>query len=228
MELGTGIFVSSLFLGTVALFLFTKDRWNWKKVSLYVFGVPVTVILIGGGGYYAYYQYERRPIAQTEYMGLRLGMSKEDVLAIKGLPLVLKTHNARPTLDELPEGFTLAPSWLKANASEVLSYDRWSYSKKGAYNLELFSLDFINDSLSRVVNILGPASVLGISIGNNHNVLLGRFGEPDTIRDVSEESTYIRYFNYKQLNLSFAVEKGKITAIEVKNMWIVEPSDKER
>jgi len=35
MTLGLGIFLSLLFLGTIALFIATKDRWNWKKIILW-------------------------------------------------------------------------------------------------------------------------------------------------------------------------------------------------
>ena len=34
MDVGTGIFLSAIFLGLIALFIGTKDRWKWKKIIL--------------------------------------------------------------------------------------------------------------------------------------------------------------------------------------------------
>jgi len=216
MELGTGIFVSSLFLGTVALFLFTKDRWNWKKVSLYVFGLPFTVILIGGGGYYVYYQYEQRPTAQTEYMGLKLGMSKEDVLARWGLPRVFKTPDPRPTIKETkpPKAPPLERTWLKVNTSdEALSVDEWvhpSYS---------WRLNFLDGSLSQITNFSEGGSILGLSVGGYHYQIINKLGEPETSRDIERGNTYRRHYYYKTLNLEIVVEEGRIKAIAVRNTW---------
>ena len=45
MSLGLGIFLSSLFLGIIFLFVSTKDRWNWKKI---LFIWPLCFVLIVG------------------------------------------------------------------------------------------------------------------------------------------------------------------------------------
>ncbi len=232
MELGTGIFLSALFLGTVALFLFTKDRWNWKKVSLYVFGIPVAAILICGGGYYAYYKYEQGPRPQTEFMGFSLGMSKEDVLTYKGLPLILKSRVSPPASvrllnpTELPEGYTIDPSWLTASASEALSIDEWIYQKKRSYSDEISRLLFLGGSLSRITSFSDSESILGVRVGGSYNAIINRLGEPENISDIEKGDVYVRHYYYKKFNLEFVVEKGKVKSITVGNAWFIEPSIK--
>lgn len=44
MDIGTGIFLSSLVIGFVLLYNANRDRWNWKKVSI---GIFVVVALLG-------------------------------------------------------------------------------------------------------------------------------------------------------------------------------------
>jgi membrane protein YdbS with pleckstrin-like domain len=69
MELGTGILLSAVFLGTVALFIATKDRWNWKKIFLWPLGVIVGLGVVGGSIAYLYQQYEDRPRKIHRAMG---------------------------------------------------------------------------------------------------------------------------------------------------------------
>lgn len=86
MELGTGIFLSAVFLGTVALFIATKDRWNWKKIFLWPLGVIVGLGVVGGSIAYLYQQYEDRPRKLTELWGVSLNDSAGDVKFKKGEP----------------------------------------------------------------------------------------------------------------------------------------------
>jgi len=55
MSIGTAIFLSSLFLGLVALFAATKDRWRWgqfvKRLALTVASILLLAALAWGGVY---------------------------------------------------------------------------------------------------------------------------------------------------------------------------------
>jgi hypothetical protein len=46
MSIGEGIFFGSLFLGIIYLFLQTRDRWNWKKISLISLSILCGIVLI--------------------------------------------------------------------------------------------------------------------------------------------------------------------------------------
>lgn len=80
MELGTGVFLSAVFLGTVALFIATKDRWKWKKIFLWPLAVVVVLSLVGGMVGYAYKQYEERPKVPSEFKGIQLGEKFQDAI----------------------------------------------------------------------------------------------------------------------------------------------------
>ena len=86
MELGTGVFLSAVFLGTVGLFVATKDRWNWKKIFLWPLGVIVGLGIVGGSIAYLYRQHEDRPRKLTELWGVSLNDSAGDVKFKKGKP----------------------------------------------------------------------------------------------------------------------------------------------
>jgi hypothetical protein len=86
MELGTGIFLSAVFLGTVALFIATKDRWNWKKIFLWPLAIIVGIGIVGGIIVYLYDAYEDRPTKITELWGISLSDSPADVKFKKGEP----------------------------------------------------------------------------------------------------------------------------------------------
>ena len=86
MELGTGIFLSAVFLGTVALFVATKDRWNWKKIFLWPLAIIFGIGIVGGFIAYLYDAYEDRPAKITELWGISLNDSMADVKFKKGEP----------------------------------------------------------------------------------------------------------------------------------------------
>src|SRR5262245_39529150 len=82
MTLGTGIFLSSLFLGLILLFWITKDRWRWSRIILSLVGI----IAIISGGLYLYFNYQPPPTKLLEYADLKLGMRQSEVSYVKGSP----------------------------------------------------------------------------------------------------------------------------------------------
>jgi hypothetical protein len=89
MDIGTGIFLSSLVLGAVGLFVATKDRWNWKKIFLWPLTVIVVVSAIISAGNYAHDTYKARlidPEKETSLWGISLQATPADVKFAKGEP----------------------------------------------------------------------------------------------------------------------------------------------
>lgn len=93
MEIGTGIFLGSMFIGLVGLFAVTKDRWKWKRIFLWTLGtVAIAVVALGGWIWYSDSKDRQvdHPQAVTELWGLKLGMTAADVIFRKGEPTLLK------------------------------------------------------------------------------------------------------------------------------------------
>jgi hypothetical protein len=85
MEIGMGIFLSSVLISLVLLYRFTRDRWNWKIIA----AAPLLLAMVGG----AYYYYEEvmpkppKPIKPyTGHGGVNLGMTYNDVVFLLGKP----------------------------------------------------------------------------------------------------------------------------------------------
>lgn len=49
MTLGSGVFLSSLVLGTVVLYLFTRDRWSWRRIGCVTAAGASALILAAAG-----------------------------------------------------------------------------------------------------------------------------------------------------------------------------------
>lgn len=64
MTLGTGIFLSSVFLGLILLFWVTKDRWRWPRIAYWFAGSVAAII----AAVFAYQNYEPPP---TKQIGIR-------------------------------------------------------------------------------------------------------------------------------------------------------------
>ena len=92
MTLGTGVFLAAIVMSLTALFIATKDRWNWKKIVLW----PLGLLILGAciiGGMLAYENWRSnskvvwdKPTVHDELWGIALGTKPEDVLFKKGKP----------------------------------------------------------------------------------------------------------------------------------------------
>lgn len=86
MGLGTSIFLSSILLGIVVIFIFTKDRWNWKKIIVR-FIVSILVALISTIIIFIIYEkITERPKIEKEFLSLTLDLKKSEILFLKGEP----------------------------------------------------------------------------------------------------------------------------------------------
>lgn len=153
MELGTGVFLSAIFLGMVALFIATKDRWNWKKIFLWPLGIVVGLSVIGGLAIYIYQQYEARPQRQTELWGIALKASPEAIKFAKGEPTAV---------DEDLWWFSLGNDYgyvvlFKNGKVRAVAYDGPGYLAPTVSGVSPYS------SLKELEEKLGPASFVSRS-----------------------------------------------------------------
>lgn len=85
MTLGLGVLLSTIVVGLLLLYRWTRDRWNWrtaiKRLSLGALG-----LLLIACGLFAYDKFQDRPVVQAKYHDIELGMTKEEVNYIKGSP----------------------------------------------------------------------------------------------------------------------------------------------
>lgn len=86
MEIGAGIFLSAVLLGTVWLYVATKDRWNWKKILLWPLAIVLGLSVIGAAGIYINDWVQDRPKKELGLWGIQLGASIADVKFAKGEP----------------------------------------------------------------------------------------------------------------------------------------------
>jgi hypothetical protein len=126
MNLGTGIFLSSSVLAIVLLYGFTKDRWRWRKIVIRTL-FSILILVVGSAAVIALANYwdEIFPVQvgpQTQYAGLKLGMSPQDVMYVKGYP---------PTV--LEEDADVAWKVVKtselAKGKQATDYRHWSYEQ---------------------------------------------------------------------------------------------------
>lgn len=196
MTLGTGIFLSALFLGTIFLYHSTKDRWNWTKGMKRLAFLVVGLIVIGSvTGLYGKYNkgiapaWKKAPVVYTSFWGIELGSKKADVLFLKGKP------SSKKKADKNEPGY-------------------WSYKTMD----ELWVI-FFNEKerVSQVLLLKGrylSGDLGGIHIGDSLGYLEGKYGPPDEITENKDKTA--RIYNYKKLNLKYVLEKAAVVVMGVK------------
>jgi ABC-type Fe3+ transport system permease subunit len=88
MSTGLGILLSSVVLALVMLYAITKDRWRWRQIArISALALALTGVVIGG--LYLWNQLPANVSPQTEYEGVRLGMTPDEVMYIRGSPTLV-------------------------------------------------------------------------------------------------------------------------------------------
>jgi hypothetical protein len=86
MSIGAGIALASFIVSLTALFIATKDRWNWRKLILWPVAIVVGLMLVVGGGLWFYNSRADKPLVQDTFWGIALKTTKADVRFMKGEP----------------------------------------------------------------------------------------------------------------------------------------------
>ena len=83
MSVGLGVFLGSLFLGTIILYLKTRGEWNWrtiwKRIGLTVFSL-VAVLVIAIAATVGHGKWQERPQVVTSLEGVVLGEKLSDAV----------------------------------------------------------------------------------------------------------------------------------------------------
>lgn len=190
MTVGTGIFLSAIFIGFIALFVATKDRWKWKKIVLW-FGGIVGLFVIGFFGLLAYENRPDPPEKLAEFWNIPLDMSQDEVLFRKGKPSFI--------VDEGP------------NAEWLFTYDK-GYAN---YSFEVL----FKDNKVRTVFYRGPSyespNVGGVDIGNSQEQLIKAFGQPSSISNSNDSLR--RFVHFSKYNLFAGLEMNQVIGFGIYN-----------
>jgi hypothetical protein len=165
MELGTGIFLSALVIAVVVLYSITEDRWKWRrfvKRTVFVCLALVLLVVLAGVGAYLYQQIPTSVSRQTEYAGIRLGMSQDEVLYIKGYPPAVLAEDVSES--EWKHDYLVIETGKLEKGKSIRDYHHWSYHDEYR-NIDIAFNDtrtavtaircFSNDKLGRCPAIAG-------------------------------------------------------------------------
>lgn len=86
MNTGTGIFLGALAVALVALYIVTKDRWNWKRVFVRPLALIAALFVFSSIGWAAKRAYQMRAVEQRVFMGVNIADTKADIKFKKGKP----------------------------------------------------------------------------------------------------------------------------------------------
>lgn len=228
MELGTGIFLSAILLGLVWLYTATKDRWNWKKLTLWPMGILFGLAMVGGGGLYVNDWIENRPYKETGFWGIQLGASPADVKFIKGKPntsaedyldWITKNEHLKGTRD-----FDLRKRLYElTKESDAPVRSLMAVAPGGTERTWLYSNDnerhiiSLRDGKVRFIIIYGDRlylpTIQGIGLYSSPEDIVEKFGQPSYVS--SSKDGLRRWFSFAKFNVAVAMEKNVVMALAV-------------
>jgi hypothetical protein len=194
MDIALAIVVSVALLSVVLLFVATKDRWNWKRITAIVIGAPAVVALLATCGVVAYDRYQNLPRAQLSFEEVPLLASRADVRFLKGEP------NADMSGVE---------EWVWA-----LPVQRGMLNQ-GPVRKASLSVTFWKDSVGRVAFIADTGRtespwLLGFHLGSSYEDVFEKLGQPSFVS--TSKDGLLRILTFATFNVFFAFERGRVTA----------------
>jgi len=186
MSLATAIFLSSLVLGFVALFVATKDSWKWKKIILW----PIATLSLIAAGLWIYNTIEERPKVQTTFWDIPLGATQADVKFLKGAPNVVPKEVDRDKWEYL---------WPASSNSD------WDY---------LYRVAFKNGKVWLIEYFASPSRTYGPGIqtideGDSLETIIQKFGEPARVSTSVDQLS--RIYSFTKYQVAFELKQNRVT-----------------
>ena len=188
MSVGLGIFLSTLVMALLFLYAITRDRWKWERGVRLVFLGSVAIASLAGIGIASVYIWtlgsniwkRSFPIVQTEYWGLRLGMSMEEVQHVKGIPNVVYE------LDVFGKAFIFKEDFgekLVKKSKNVEDFSEWAYwpPRSVRFDIEFDEKRSLRSVLcywSEFDDPLQCPAIEGVKIGYSRDQIIRTLGEP--------------------------------------------------
>lgn len=186
MSLGTAIFLSSVVLAITLLFAVTKDRWNWRRVSVWLIAIGVAIPLLSIGGLFVYSWYEGRPTPQAVFWDISIGATQSDVKFLKGEPV---------SVDE----------------DGIWRYDVGS-DFKSVYSIRFNDGHVRQVTFLSNEKLFGPY-LLGITSGSSYQEIIDRLGQPSNVSVSSDDLR--RWLSYPKYNVAFGLQENRVQAYAI-------------
>ncbi|MDP2754911.1 MAG: hypothetical protein Q8P40_11060 [Nitrospirota bacterium] len=189
MSLGTAIFLSSIFLGIVALYIATKDRWNWRKIVPYSLGGLIGLAMLIAAGLWTHSLISNRPHIETVFWDIPISASKSDIKFLKGEP-------------------------NRKEDEDVWFYEPQEWKLKGSIYMILFRDNKVFAIIYEGDSIHSPW-IQGIHYGDNYNSIIKKFRSPSYISTSEDELG--KTLSYDRYNIAFELKENKVIAYGVYN-----------
>ena len=181
MTLGSGVFLSSLVLGTVVLYLFTRDRWSWRRIGgVTAAGASALILVAAGVTSWNDARQERDAAGQVEE-----NRRRREIVIGDHLVRVLQRQGVPDTI------------FNDAELGLVVGY--WDDYKNMWDSEKIFY--FTPDSIVREIRFIGDRTTLieygwqpddGITLGVSQDSVLSSLGKP-CAQKVDERRTMMSF-----------------------------------
>jgi hypothetical protein len=192
MSIGDGIFLSSVLLSIVGLYVATKDRWNWKRIAKWGVALPLVAAATIALGIWGYSAYQERPVAMGDFEGMKLTSTPADIRFLKGEPLAKHSTEDQWVYDAhsgsaQPEDAVVL---VKFRDGKVRHITYWANERQ----------------------IVNP-HLLGFSIGSEYDSVIKTLGEPSHIS--TSANGLNRILSFEKFKVFYDFEQGKVRAFGV-------------
>ncbi|WP_143283462.1 hypothetical protein [Burkholderia pseudomallei] len=170
------------------------------------------VPLAGASALWAYRAYTNRPVPQTSYYGVSLGMNKDEVTYVLGRPSnVIAPGNpfGKNWWDQVS---LLIPTDKLPDGKKVGDYQSWSYDGPPRIDVGFDKDNGKVISVSCYASTRHCRSILDVWNGTSEKSVIEILGKPGTARidDVK------KIMDYPKLNVTLYLEKGEVYMLEVR------------
>jgi hypothetical protein len=221
MSLGLGIFLSSLLVVSALVYRWNRDRWNWRRIGRWTAGVAC-LLLLAAAGLTLYAWLENQPGPQTEYYGIALGASRDEVTYRLGMPTGVYAPTEGDCADPTQKPWcqwqeVIALSDLPAG-KRIHDYAEWFFEVKPRVTVRFDGDGRVNGIecywSEETYGVLDRCEdVLGLGTRATEETVISRLGEPQH----AELDGFVKTMDYPQFNVQLLLTKGQVYMLVVKD-----------